>query len=289
MQHRRRAHGELRHAPAQREVAEVEHRAGVQPRVGAAHTHDVVVREVAMDRLHGELSGDGPQELLGRCDHGRHPVAQRRVRDRRQQVPRLVRGHPHVPHLRTVQPRVLQRGESVHRGGGEGSELPQHDRREVAGVDHRLALGEGAAPHREAAPALRQRAVAAGKGRGHRHAGPAVGVERGMLGVPRTVRKGRVVDPEHAAGSVGLGQQEVAVLVAAELGCRDDDAPELARDRDGIGGGDVGAHESPGLFLHGDSFVRSGRRSERASFGERDPVRARGRRGAARASGRSAL
>ena len=57
VQHRGHRDRELCHTPPVGEVTEVEHSMRVQSRVFTAPTHDVVVGEIAVDRLHGKRFG----------------------------------------------------------------------------------------------------------------------------------------------------------------------------------------------------------------------------------------
>lgn len=255
VEHGGRGDRELGDPPPERQVAEVEHRPRVRAGVVARDPHHVVVGQVSVDRLHRKGVGDGGERLVSGLGGLQDPVAQHRVGDRRRQSHRLVVGDAHVPHVRTVEPGMIQLRQRAHRCRGELAELLEHHGGEVAGVDERHAVDESAAPDGVPAPVLSELPVEPGEHRGHPHPRCAVRLERGVLGVAGGLREDRVVDPQHAARAVRLREQVVAVLVAPELDRDGFDAVQLGRDPGRVLSAHRGTHQTAGLIAGGCSGV----------------------------------
>ncbi|KJL24728.1 hypothetical protein RN51_00877 [Microbacterium oxydans] len=197
-----------------------------------------------MDRLHGKPVGEGFECGVGSCRGAQHPSPERGIGDRRRERIDLLIRDAHVPHLPTIQTGVPELFQCSRRRGGEHTELRENHRGQISGIHHRLTRRELAAPRGEPVPALGERAVEAGEDRGDLDACVTIGIECDVLRLALVIAEHRVVDPQHALRPVRGREQEVPILVAAQLLCRHHDPPAVEGDTCGIGRADGGAHQA---------------------------------------------
>ena len=209
---------ELGDPPAVREVPEVDDAGDDRPAVGARGGDEVVVGQVAVDRLQRQLVGDCRDAFPG---GGRGPLdapAQVPVLHPRQQLGHHLRGPPQVPLQPALEAGVGDAAQLQRHGSGGVPQLSDDGRGEVVPPRQRPALDVG-----EQADGVLRAVDAHRGGLGdrdrHREAGqaprqqPQDVVLRGQGGR----RPAGVRHLQHEAPAVVL-EPEVAVLLAAELG-----------------------------------------------------------------------
>ncbi len=264
---------ELADAVGAERVAEVDQRAWRQPARGVAPAEDVVARDVAVDDLHPQaVAHAGEAGVVDR--HGAlHQGPARGVADVLEQPVDHGAGAAHVPLEHAVGGRVLEAGERGGEPSGHRSHRAAGLRGEVRRLAQRRPLEVGQEPHVDP----RARAldghdpapVARGEGHGGREAEAGAGDvrHRGVLELERGAPEARVGDLEHRAAAVACRDEEVAVLVAGELGRVAREPEVLERDLARVAGAE--ARRDDGVSLEGAAHrpVNHAAMTSRSSYG----------------------
>ena len=227
------------------EVTEVDDAVGAQPAGVVAVPDDVVVGDVAVDGLDAQPPGNRSEPLARRRGDVGDVGPSSRVRDRGQQRAQDIVGVDEVPLHDTIETGMVEVGEGGARPTGQGAEVGDDGRCEVGDVRQRQPLDVGEQPQRQDVGAvghlMDEGAVEPRHGDGCREPRRPVGdvQECRVLRGDRVPPPRAVGDLEDAAALVGV-DQEVPVLVAAELAHRTPDAVDLPGELGGPGGVDAG-------------------------------------------------
>ena len=190
----------------------------------------------------GERGEPGDRSRRGLLDDGAPPGVAHRPRQLRDDV----RGPAQVPLRRPVEAGVLEPGQRAGEPGPEPPEVGDDDGREVARPGERRPLDEGQQADADRVVAVGDLVQQGAVDGGQRHRRDEVGgvlrqVEQGgVLGRERVAAPATVGDLEDHATVSGV-DQDVAVLLAAQLAGGAGDAVQLVGESDGAGDVDRGS------------------------------------------------
>jgi hypothetical protein len=217
-EHPGRRHRDLRHPPPVRQVTEVDRRQLV-----VACAHDVVGGEVAVHRRDGQGIGHRAHPRPRLVRRGPQPSAELVIRDRRDELLDDGRRVAHVPLQTASQAGVVEVGQGQVDLRHERSQSPCLTVSEPRGIGERNTFDERVKSRRVCSAVrrgqgLEERAVEGGDGFGHVQAPGRQMAQAEQLGLDLLPAEHRVVDLEQVTDAVLARHQEVAVLIAPELG-----------------------------------------------------------------------